>query len=113
MEKIHKLENDIIRDKDEIEKYKHEVEKLTDEKGLEERKHGVVIQEKLNLEKNVKDHLVTIDKINVEHNKTKTEHANLTAEFKKLDEKTKDAKIKHEQMNVDYKKLEDFAKTKR
>lgn len=28
MEKIHKLENDLIREKDEIEKHKHEIEKL-------------------------------------------------------------------------------------
>ena len=28
MEKIHKLENDLIREKDEVEKHKHEIEKL-------------------------------------------------------------------------------------
>lgn len=32
MEKIHKLENDLIREKDEIEKSRHEMEKLKDEK---------------------------------------------------------------------------------
>ena len=28
MEKIHKLENDLMREKDDIEKHKHEIEKL-------------------------------------------------------------------------------------
>jgi hypothetical protein len=32
MEKIHKLENDLIREKDDIEKHKHEIEKLKDDK---------------------------------------------------------------------------------
>jgi hypothetical protein len=32
MEKIHKIENDLIREKDDIEKQRHEMEKLKDEK---------------------------------------------------------------------------------
>jgi predicted RNase H-like nuclease (RuvC/YqgF family) len=48
MEKIHKLENDVIREKDEIEKFKHEMEKLKDENSRETRKNKYAEEEKKN-----------------------------------------------------------------
>jgi chromosome segregation ATPase len=49
MERIHKLENDLIREKDDIEKYRHEIEKLKDDKSREERKNKYAEEEKKNL----------------------------------------------------------------
>ena len=46
MEKIHKLENDLIREKDDIEKFKHEIEKLKDENSREIRKNKYAEEEK-------------------------------------------------------------------
>lgn len=53
MEKIHKLDNDLIREKDEIEKARHEIEKLKDEKSREERKNKYSEEEKKNLQNTV------------------------------------------------------------
>jgi len=50
MEKIHKLDNELIRERDDIEKYKHEIEKLKDEKSREERKNKYAEEEKKNLQ---------------------------------------------------------------
>lgn len=49
MEKIHRLENDLIRERDDIEKHKHEIEKLKDDKSREERKNKYADEEKKNL----------------------------------------------------------------
>jgi len=50
LERIHKLENDLIREKDDIEKYRHEIEKLKDDKSREERKNKYAEEEKKNLQ---------------------------------------------------------------
>ena len=50
LEKIHKLDNDLIREKDEVEKHKHEIEKLKDDKSREERKNKYAEEEKKNLQ---------------------------------------------------------------
>lgn len=63
MEKVHKLENDLIREKDEIEKHKHEIEKLKDDKSREERKNKYAEEEKKNLQNNISDKDVLIKKL--------------------------------------------------
>jgi len=44
------LDNDLIREKDEVEKHKHEIEKLKDDKSREERKNKYAEEEKKNLQ---------------------------------------------------------------
>lgn len=55
MEKIHKLENELIKEKDEIEKSKHECEKLKDGISREERKNKYADEEKKNLSAQLAD----------------------------------------------------------
>lgn len=63
MEKIHKLDNELIRERDDIEKYKHEIEKLKDEKSREERKNKYAEEEKKNLQGTVQDKDAFIKKL--------------------------------------------------
>jgi len=53
MERIHRMENDLLREKDETEKARHENEKLKDDKSREERKNKYAEEEKKNLQTNV------------------------------------------------------------
>lgn len=49
MERIHRMENDLLKEKDETEKARHENEKLKDDKSREERKNKYAEEEKKNL----------------------------------------------------------------
>ena len=49
MERIHRMENELLREKDEIDKLKSDNEKLKDEKLREERKNKYAEEEKKNL----------------------------------------------------------------
>ena len=50
MVKIHSMENDLLREKDEIEKLKQENDKLKDDKSREERKNKYAEEEKKNMQ---------------------------------------------------------------
>ena len=49
-QKIHSMENDLLREKDEIEKLKQENDKLKDDKSREERKNKYAEEEKKNMQ---------------------------------------------------------------
>lgn len=66
MEKIHKLDTDLIREKDEGEKLRHEIEKLKDDKSREERKNKYAEEEKKNLQGNLKDKETEVDNMKKE-----------------------------------------------
>ena len=55
MERIHKLENDLMREKDEAEKFRHQIEQLKDDKSREERKNKYAEEEKKNLLSTLQD----------------------------------------------------------
>jgi chromosome segregation ATPase len=55
MERIARMENDLLREKEEIERVKHENEKLRDDKSREERKNKYAEEEKKNLQTNVQE----------------------------------------------------------
>lgn len=80
MERIHKLENDLIREKDDIEKLRHEIEKLKDDKSREERKNKYAEEEKKNLQGTLADKEVALDKM-------KEERARKDAEIDALNKK--------------------------
>lgn len=69
MERIHKLENDLIREKDEIEKHRHDIEKLKDDKSREERKNKYAEEEKKSLSDKLKDGETAIEKMKEEKTK--------------------------------------------
>lgn len=50
MEKIKRLDSELIHEKDNIEKHRHEIEKLKDDKSREERKNKYAEEEKKNLQ---------------------------------------------------------------
>lgn len=85
MERIHKLENDLIREKDDIEKFKHEIAKLNDDKSREERKNKYAEEEKKNLQGTLQDKDSTIDKMKEDRTKKDTEIDNLNKKLQNIE----------------------------
>ena len=85
MERIHKLENDLIREKDDIEKYRHEIEKLKDDKSREERKNKYAEEEKKNLQGTLQDREGMITQMKDEKTRKDTEIENLNKKIGNLE----------------------------
>ncbi len=85
MEKIHKLENDLIREKDEVEKHKHEIEKLKDDKSREERKNKYAEEEKKNLQASIQEKDSTIKKLEEDRDKRMVDQESLGKKLNELD----------------------------
>jgi chromosome segregation ATPase len=110
MEKIHKLENDLIREKDDIEKFKHEVEKLKDEKSREERKFKYAEEEKNNLQKGITEKDKALGGMLEEKSKKDTEFEALK---KKLESTELSLKTKSDHLiesKDQFNKMKEFAK---
>jgi peptidoglycan hydrolase CwlO-like protein len=77
MERISRMENDLLREKEEVEKVKHDNEKLRDEKSREERKNKYAEEEKKNLQSNVQEKDSAIDNLRTQGDNLQKEVASL------------------------------------
>ena len=102
MERISRMENDLLREKEEVEKVRHFNDVLRDEKSSEERKKKIAEEEKKNLQSNVQEKDSAIDSLRIQSDNLQREVASLRDQLEKSE--VNFANKNKEWQQVDYEK---------
>ena len=98
------MENDMLREKEEIEKLKQDRDKLLDDKQREERKNNYALEEKKNLQANVQEKDLAIETL-------RNSNEQLTKDVSSLREQLEKSEINFQNKNKEWQQADFEMKT--